>query len=96
MKHLKLHDAKTISLSTQSAIRLEYYLVETPVFPSPLYGIRIQSHPLNHENNLIHAEEIPNLSYSRQEVLQLLCHCIQYQVTPTDLIYALDILMNHL
>lgn len=94
MKHLKLHDAKTISIPAKSSLRLEYYLVETSVFSSSLYGIRIQSYPLAHNNNLIHEEEVPNLSYSRQEVFQLLCLCIQYLVTPTDLISALDTLMN--
>lgn len=94
MKHLKLHDVQTISLPARTALRLEYYLVESSAACSCLYGIRIQSHPLSYTNDIIHAEEVPNLSYSRQEVFHLLSLCIQYQVTPTDLISALDVLMN--
>lgn len=93
MKLVKLQKRISIPISGNSELMLEYYLVETNLFHSSLYGIRIQSF---HENYLspIHEEEVSNLSYSRQQVNHLLSLCIQYEVTPTDLISALDTLMN--
>lgn len=93
MKLVKLQERISISVPDSPKLTLEYYLIETTLFHPSLYGIRIQSF---HENYLspIHEEEVPNLSYSKQQVSHLLSLCIHYKVTPTDLLSSLDTLMN--
>lgn len=94
MKKLVLEDRRYICRPKIPVLTLEYYLVETPDFPSTTYGIRIHSRSDFSHGPSIHAEEATGLSHSKQEVLHLLHLCIRYQVTPTDLFSALDILMN--
>lgn len=93
MKKVKLRERIQVPYPDQSNLILEYYLIETNEFQQSLYGIRIQSYR-NNPLSSVQEEEISNLSYSKHHVNYLLSLCIHYKVTPTDLIYALDTLMN--
>lgn len=93
MKKVQLQERVTIPVPGKPELMLQYYLIETTSSQLSLYGIRIQSCQTNHLSS-IQEEEVPNLSYCRHHVSHLLSLCIQYEVTPTDLISALDTLMN--
>lgn len=88
-------DIQNVPPQNKQPCLIEYYMVETQGPGFPVYGIRIHFLSGSSICSPIYVEEISNLSTSRYEVYQLLCLCSRYQVTPTDLFSALDLLISH-
>ena len=95
MKTLELKNKCTIGNPGEPVLYLEYYLVKNSSCSTPIYGIQIQSHTAASTFPIFYAEEVSHLSYSKSEASRLLSRCVRYQVTPTDLLSALDLLMDY-
>lgn len=93
MVNMKFYDTRTVATSSGVVLTLHYYLLRTVSHSSTIYGIKVYSISDTFQPN-IHAEQVSKISHSLSKVSTLLDQCIQYLVTPTDLITALDTLMN--
>ncbi|MBE5955788.1 MAG: hypothetical protein E7253_04985 [Lachnospiraceae bacterium] len=93
MMNLNLTGSKHLYTQEKSILSLYYYLTHEVSDQIPVYGIQIVS-CRNHDFKHIHAETIPHISYSREFVVQLIQHCMNHHVTPTDLFSSVDILMD--
>ncbi len=93
MRCLELKGTHNVPLPGTSSLILRYYLVTSDYQNVPIYGIQIQSQ-CNNNSNIVHSETIPHLSYSISYVNTLIEYCKYYYVTPTDMLSALDCLMN--
>lgn len=90
---LKLKGTQSFRRQGRAPLILQYYLVESLYHHKKIYGIQIQSHQAD-DHASIHSERISNLSYSLSYVNHLIHKCMEYSVSPTDLFYSLDLLME--
>lgn len=93
MTNTKFYDTRITATPSGTVLTLDYYLLKTISPSSIFYGIKICSkQPSPHP--YIHTEQVSNISNSMDDVSTLLHLCADHFVTPTDLITALDTLMN--
>lgn len=93
MTNTKFYDTRVTATPSGTILTLDYYLLKTISRSSIFYGIKVcskQPAPQSH----IYTEQVSNISNSMDDVSTLLHLCADHFVTPTDLITALDTLMN--
>lgn len=93
MINLELKGIKTICTQESSCLSLSYYLVTSFYQNRPIYSIQIHS---TDTTGLIHVETTPYISYSKSYVNHIIGSCMEYLVTPTDMLSSIDLLMNPL
>lgn len=93
MSQLKPIGSRHVYTPDESILSIYYFLIQDFYNGLPIYGIQILSCRDNSADQL-HLETIPYLSYSKKYVQKILCLCMEYCVTPTDLFTSVDTLMD--
>lgn len=92
MRVLDLTGSKIVELDDGRSLGLEYYMITTyrEADGQPIYGVMVEKQ----DGEEMEVESVEQLSYSRQEVSDLLEVIYNNTVTPMSLVEVLDELMN--
>lgn len=93
MISIKFYDTRVTTTPSGTLLTLDYYLLTTISHSSTFYGIKVCSKQPAPQPRF-YTEQVSNISNSMDDVSTLLHLCADHFVTPTDLITALDTLMN--
>lgn len=92
MKQMRLLFSNEVELEDNKKMKLDYILTEVSGMGStkPYYGIHITKC----QDDMIEADEINGISYSKEKVVSMIEKLYKYEVTPISMVEIIDDLVT--